>query len=57
VGQNSAKTTIGNPLKKYYKKLSSSKNRRAIQRWIKESDLEKEVDTHMLSKSIERMCI
>lgn len=48
---------IGNPLKKYYKKLSSSKNRNAIQRWIKASDWEKEVDTHMLSKSIERMCI
>jgi len=48
---------INNPLKKYYKKLSSSKNRRAVKRWIKGSDWDKNVDTHKLSKSIERMCI
>ena len=41
-----------NPMKKIYRKLAISKDRRIQRDWIKNESWEKEIPTHKLSKSI-----
>ena len=42
---------VSNPLKKYYKKLSSSKRRRIIRDWIEHNDWDKRIETFRFDKS------